>query len=173
MELVESQVGFGLYDPFYHISRKFILEGIVTTLIGFLSFWFIVDFPDDPNFLDPLETYVVISRLKEDGQASHRAETFRWKHVFAAYKDWKLYVGIIIASGIGGAVNAFSLFLPSIISELGFTATHAQLLTVPPYILACIMVFCTLRCFAHTSVLSLVLLRIALGFVECSISSSD
>lgn len=143
MELVESQVGPGLYSSLIFISRQFILEGTVTTVIGFLSFWFIVDFPDDPNFLNPLERHVVISRLKQDGQASHRTEMFRWKHVLAAYKDWKLYVGIIISSGLGGAVNAFSLFLPSIINELGFTSTHAQLLTVPPYMLAFVMVFIT------------------------------
>jgi len=34
---------------------------------------------------------------------------------------------------------AFSLFLPSIISQLGFTTTKAQLLTVPPYAAAAIL----------------------------------
>lgn len=33
-------------------------------------------------------------------------------------------------------VYALALFLPTIITELGFTAAHAQLLTVPPYIIA-------------------------------------
>jgi hypothetical protein len=139
----KAWLGLDCTITFFARSFEFILEGIVTTVIAFLSFWLIVDFPDDANFLDPLERYVVLSRLKEDGQASHRAEMFRWQNFLAAYRDWKLYVGIIIGSGIGGAVNAFSLFLPSIITELGFTATHAQLLTVPPYVLACIMVFCT------------------------------
>lgn len=33
-------------------------------------------------------------------------------------------------------VYALALFLPTIITELGFTAAQAQLLTVPPYIIA-------------------------------------
>lgn len=33
-------------------------------------------------------------------------------------------------------IFALSLFLPIIITEMGFTAAHAQLLTVPPYIIA-------------------------------------
>jgi MFS family permease len=38
-----------------------------------------------------------------------------------------------------GALYAFSLFLPSIIAELGYSATRAQLLSVPPYAAACIL----------------------------------
>jgi len=82
----------------------------------------------------------VISRLKEDGQASHRHEGFRWKYFFAAYKDWKTYLGCLMYMGVDGSLYAFSLFLPSIINELGYTATRAQLLSVPPYAVACVMV---------------------------------
>lgn len=33
---------------------------------------------------------------------------------------------------------AFSLFVPTIIKNLGYTSTHAQLLTVPPYAVAAV-----------------------------------
>lgn len=42
--------------------------------------------------------------------------------------------------GVDGSLYAFSLFLPSIINQLGYTATKAQLLSVPPYAVACVMV---------------------------------
>ena len=99
-----------------------------------------MDFPDDATFLSPLEKHVVIARLKKDGQASHRYETFKWKYFWAAYKDWKTYTGMVMYMGVDGSLYAFSLFLPSIISSLGYTATKAQLLTVPPYAVACLMV---------------------------------
>ena len=44
-------------------------------------------------------------------------------------------------------IYSYSLFLPSIIKGLGFTAVHAQLLTVPPNFLA----FLTVIAFAFTS----------------------
>ena len=116
------------------------MEGILTVIIGAISFWVIVDFPDDAKFLTPLEKHVVIARLKKDGQASHRYETFKWKYFFAAYKDWKTYTGMVMYMGVDGSLYAFSLFLPSIVSALGYTATRAQLLTVPPYACACLMV---------------------------------
>lgn len=39
--------------------------------------------------------------------------------------------------GTDGPLYAFSLFLPSIIGQLGYTATPANLLSVPVYVLAC------------------------------------
>ena len=109
-------------------------------VVGIASYFFIVDFPDHAKFLTPLETHVVISRLKQDGQASHRVEKFKWKHFFATYKDWKTWMGMLMYMGVDGSLYAFSLFLPSIVNELGYTATRAQLLTVPPYAVACVMV---------------------------------
>ena len=112
----------------------------MTVCCGAASFWIIVDFPDDATFLTPLEKHVVITRLKSDGQASHRYESYKWKYFWAAYKDWKTYMGMLMYMGVDGSLYAFSLFLPSIVSALGYTATKAQLLTVPPYAVACVMV---------------------------------
>jgi hypothetical protein len=119
---------------------QFILEGLLTVIIGAASYWIIVDFPDDAKFLTPLEKHVVIARLKKDGQASHRYETFKWTYFWAVYKDWKTYTGMVMYMGVDGSLYAFSLFLPSIVNALGYTATKAQLLTVPPYAVACLMV---------------------------------
>ena len=108
-----------------------------------LSIWIIVDFPDDVKFLDPLEKYVVLMRLKNDGQRSYRTEKLKWKYISAAFKDWKLYVGMLIGMGVTGPLYAFSLFLPSIIHEMHFTdnLVHTQLLAVPQYTAAAIFVF--------------------------------
>lgn len=83
----------------------------------------------------------MISRLKKDGQSSHREEKLKWKSVSAVFKDWKLYVVMVIQSGEAGALYSIALFLPTIIHELGYTATTAQLLTVPPYVFGFIFVF--------------------------------
>ena len=43
-----------------------------------------------------------------------------------------------IAVGIFTPVYSISLFLPTIIKQLGYTNNAAQLLTVPPYAVACL-----------------------------------
>jgi hypothetical protein len=82
----------------------------------------------------------VVRRLKEDQQSSAEHEEFKMKYVWLAIKDYKTWLGMIIYMGCDMPLYAFSLFLPTIISELGYKTTKAQLLTVPPYAAAAILV---------------------------------
>ncbi|KAF8845028.1 MFS general substrate transporter [Paxillus ammoniavirescens] len=116
----------------------FILEGLATVIAGAMSFWIIVDFPDDAKFLTVAERTVVIRRLQGDNQFSAGGERLKWKYIKASLTDWKTYVSMIVYSGADMPLYAFALFLPSIISQVCYKATPANLLTVPVYILACI-----------------------------------
>ncbi|PSK55142.1 hypothetical protein B9Z65_2531 [Elsinoe australis] len=111
----------------------FILEGIATVLIGIACWWLVYDFPDEATFLSDEDRRRVIRRLKLDNQASANHEDFNIKYAYASLKDWKTYAFAVIYMGADGALYAFSLFLPSIIRELGYSATRANLLSVPPY----------------------------------------
>jgi len=117
----------------------FILEGIVTVLFGAASVWFVHDFPDLATFLSEQDRARVIRRLKMDQQSSAEHEEFKMKYVWLAVKDYKMWLGMIIYMGCDMPLYAFSLFLPSIISELGYTNVKAQLLSVPPYAAAAIL----------------------------------
>ncbi|KAF9224037.1 MFS general substrate transporter [Gyrodon lividus] len=126
----------------------FILEGLATVVAGAMSFWLIVDFPDDAKFLTETERTVVIRRLQGDDQFSAAGERLKWKYIKASLTEWKTYLSIIVYSGSDMPLYAFALFLPSIISQiLGYKATPANLLTVPVYIVACIST-CTVGFFA-------------------------
>ncbi|KAH7364095.1 MFS nicotinic acid transporter-like protein [Rhexocercosporidium sp. MPI-PUGE-AT-0058] len=114
----------------------FILEGIVTVVFGFLSFWCVHDFPDEAKFLSEQDRARVIRRLKMDKQSSAEHEEFKMKYVIMALKDYKMWLGMVIYMGCDMPLYAFSLFLPSIIKQMGYSSTTAQLLSVPPYALA-------------------------------------
>jgi len=117
----------------------FILEGLFTVLVGIASYWMVHDFPDDAKFLNPQERARVIRRLREDNQSSAEHEEFKMSYFWASVKDWKTYAFAVIYMGCDGALYAFSLFLPSIINQLGYTSTKANLLSVPPYAAAAIL----------------------------------
>ncbi|KAG0650795.1 putative transporter [Hyphodiscus hymeniophilus] len=117
----------------------FILEGILTVLFGLASIRFVHDFPDRATFLSEQDRARVIRRLKEDKQSSAEHEEFKMKYVWMALKDYKMWLGMIIYMGCDMPLYAFSLFLPTIISELGYKTTKAQLLSVPPYAAAAIL----------------------------------
>jgi len=88
--------------------------------------------------LSEKERVFVIRRLQSDDQFSAAGEDLKWKYIWKSIFDWKTWVGMILYMGADGPLYAFSLFLPSIINQLGFDATPANLLTVPVYTLACI-----------------------------------
>ncbi|KDQ61513.1 hypothetical protein JAAARDRAFT_76589 [Jaapia argillacea MUCL 33604] len=120
-------------------SWIFILEGLVTVAAGAASFWIIQDFPDNAKFLTEAERAVVIRRLQGDDQFSAAGEKLKMKYIWKSLTDWKTWLAMVLYMGADGPLYAFSLFLPSIINEVGYKATPANLLTVPVYVLACIV----------------------------------
>ncbi|KAG6851216.1 hypothetical protein H0H93_015226 [Arthromyces matolae] len=134
----------------------FILEGLATIIVALASYWVIQDFPDTANFLTEEERVFVIRRLQEDMQFSARGEDFRMSYVYQSLRDWKTWLAMGIYMGFDGPLYAFSLFTPTIITQVrrcmvievmfadqqhleGFTATKANLLSVPVYAWGCFL----------------------------------
>ncbi|KAF5323566.1 hypothetical protein D9611_005788 [Ephemerocybe angulata] len=117
----------------------FILEGLATVLLSIASFWMVQDFPDNAKFLTEIERVYVIRRLQADSKYSASGEAFKRSYIWQSLKDWKTYVAMGLYMGFDGPLYAFSLFLPTIINQLGFGATRANLLSVPVYVWGCIM----------------------------------
>ena len=114
----------------------FYIEGIVTVLVGVLAFFFISDFPSNrPKFLTEAECDRVLVRLRTDAGPGG-AEHFSWRQVGSAFLNWKLYIWSLNYIGILVPLLSLSLFLPTIVQNLGFVSYKAQLLTAPPYAFA-------------------------------------
>lgn len=75
-------------------------------------------------------------RLKDD--RAWLADEFDLKYLFQALKDWKIYVHMFITIGIYTPLYSIALFLPTIVRNMGYTNERAQLMTVPPYVVACL-----------------------------------
>lgn len=116
-----------------------------------IAYFTLYDFPETAGFLTPEERAFVVFRLKYQGQDTRgdvsdstsvlveQAEEFNWEYVRAAFTDWQVYVAIVMYWGIVCPLYGIALFLPSIIRELGYESSTAQLLTVPIYITAAIL----------------------------------
>ncbi|KAK0615184.1 high-affinity nicotinic acid transporter [Bombardia bombarda] len=113
----------------------FILEGILSLLVSFGAYWAIYDYPATARFLSKDERNEVQRRLKEDH--GHLSNDFDMKYVWQALKDWKIYIHMLICMAGFCPIYSFSLFLPTIITNMGYTANNAQLMSVPPYVCAC------------------------------------
>ena len=123
------------------LLRHLLIVRAITIAIGVCSWWVIVDFPSDATFLTPEERELVTRRLEGDGQRGARDEKWHWAPLRESFTDWKTWTGAVMYMGVDGALYAFSLFLPTIIKNMGtFSTTKAQLLSVPPYAFACFLV---------------------------------
>lgn len=123
-------------------SWIFILEGLLTIVIGVVSFWLVQDFPDEAKFLSPDDRARVIRRLKLDQQSSASHEDFQMTYLWQALADWKMWLGMAIYMGCDMPLYAFSLFLPTIVKGLGIaggSTVKSQLLSVPPYAAAAVL----------------------------------
>ncbi|KAK0118349.1 hypothetical protein ONS95_012638 [Cadophora gregata] len=113
----------------------FILEGLLTLVVGCFTYWAVKDYPATATFLTTPERIEVERRLSEDSGLS---DDFRLKYVVQAFRDWKIWVNMVITIGLFTPLYSVALFLPTIINNLGYANNEAQLLTVPPYVVACL-----------------------------------
>ncbi|KAJ4150738.1 hypothetical protein LMH87_011473 [Akanthomyces muscarius] len=132
----------------------FILEGLVTVVVAIVSYFLLYDFPETAGFLTEEERAFVVYRLRYQGQVASttttssegpasakvaQSEEFQWKYVWQAFTDWQIYVNIFVYWGVVCPLYGISLFLPTIIKDLNYTNSTAQLMTVPIYITASVL----------------------------------
>ncbi|KAK5464892.1 hypothetical protein LTS15_001455 [Exophiala xenobiotica] len=82
----------------------FILEGIVTVVIGLSLQWTLPDSPETASFLTAGEKDFIIRRLRQDAVTSagqvRTNDGFQWRYLRAAMSDWKVYFAVIIYWGV-------------------------------------------------------------------------
>ncbi|EME45157.1 hypothetical protein DOTSEDRAFT_127766 [Dothistroma septosporum NZE10] len=116
----------------------FIIEGLLTVVFAVAAYWFTADWPQKAKFVSEKERAFVNARLAADSDATND-EQFNWANVVVALKDPKVWLYCGVFHTLSLPLYTLSLFLPSIIKALGYTTWEAQLLTVPPYALACVL----------------------------------
>ncbi|KAF8882948.1 MFS general substrate transporter [Mucidula mucida] len=156
-------------------SWIFILEGIATVAIGVLAFFVLVDFPATAQFLTPEErAYIVYRKIEYDNSSVGEEEHFAVGHVIEALTDWQVWLHILIYMSIAGPLYGITLFLPTIINTFGHTPAISQLLTVPPYLFATILLYIFARYSDQTQLRSpFVYAGLLMMLVGFSINISD
>ncbi|KAF4443578.1 major facilitator superfamily transporter [Fusarium acutatum] len=113
----------------------FFFEGLLTVLIGLLAPIFMPRSPGTASFLTQRERQIATLRLLRDQNESEQSKVTR-RDVKRALSS---IVNIICGLGfllINIVVQGLAVFLPTILADLNWTATKAQLMTVPPNFLA-------------------------------------
>ncbi|CAI6277477.1 unnamed protein product [Periconia digitata] len=116
----------------------FILEGLLTIVVAVVAYWFISNYPESVSWLSKEERTLIQARLRVDSDATND-EKFTWGAVLEAMKDVKVWLYGACFHTMSLPLYTLSLFLPTIINDMGYTAAQSQLLTIPPYAAATIL----------------------------------
>ncbi|KAK3840439.1 MAG: major facilitator superfamily domain-containing protein [Linnemannia elongata] len=113
----------------------FILEAIPTLLLAILTWFIMTPSPMHAKFLTEEERIYATNRIIVDSDVVPTVEA-SWRQTRSALTDVRVYL-ICLGSMLLHLPSAgVVMFLPSLIADMGFKATTAQLLTVPPYMVA-------------------------------------
>lgn len=129
----------------------FLIEGCITMLAGLACLVFLPKFPyqysieggktaKKTEWLSSTELEYAQLRVKYASGPDAPTYTFRWSDVLDAAKDRKTYL-MMMLFWWGGSVPTYSLSytLPTMVSNLGYSAIKAQALSTPPYIFATVV----------------------------------
>ncbi len=116
----------------------FFFEGIITMICGLLGPIWLPTKPEEATFLTPRERRIASERLVRE----HRSDPDKqvtWSDVKAAVTSIHNYTCALGFFLINITVQGLSVFMPTILKDLGWESTKAQLYTVPPYVCACLI----------------------------------
>ncbi|EEP77816.1 predicted protein [Uncinocarpus reesii 1704] len=127
--------------------RIFILEGLLPVALAAVVWRILPDSPEKARFLTNSEKEFIVNRLSLETGSGHgkvtNSDKIQWHHIIAAFKEWKIWAAIVLfwanTIGVYGGNPSFTATVPTVIADLGYTAAHAQLLTIPIYVLAMIV----------------------------------
>ncbi|KAK7679928.1 hypothetical protein QCA50_017088 [Cerrena zonata] len=147
--------------PSLFMVSAMILWGIVMTLTGLVKnygglivcrsllgileaplFPVFPDFPQTAKFLNDRERDLIDKNAVENLNRKAPVgedHSNKPKYIWAVFKDWQCWASVFMYFALAIPIYGLSLFAPTIINNLGYTATKAQLLTAPVYIAAAII----------------------------------
>ncbi|KAF2182048.1 MFS general substrate transporter [Zopfia rhizophila CBS 207.26] len=107
----------------------FILEGIFTIAISFLVFLVVPNFPEKTKFLTPAEKEHLLHKLHADkGDQKLTLKSVPW---FKVLSDYKIWFPTLMFFCCDMTAASMSSFIPTILTELGWKAARAQVMSIP------------------------------------------
>ncbi|KDR68722.1 hypothetical protein GALMADRAFT_231048 [Galerina marginata CBS 339.88] len=118
----------------------FLLEGLLTIVLGVLTWFFIPDFPDKSRFITEEQRKMVLDRVQAD-RGDSVPDKMTWDKLFTHLKDPLLwaFAAMFLASTM--PAYAIGFFITIILRGMGYSETLALILTAPPSAFAAVSCF--------------------------------
>ncbi|KAL9614567.1 MAG: hypothetical protein Q9167_000936 [Letrouitia subvulpina] len=135
-----AMVNFDLFEGFFPNNlfmarRIFIIEGLITVIVAFIAYFLIAPWPEEAKFLNPREKEMMLRRLAKD-RGLGKMDRLTLANFVSTLTDWKIWAGMLAYFGADHSASAIVSFQPTILRQLGYTASQAQVHTIPVFMVA-------------------------------------
>ena len=118
-------MGFSGYG-FKGWQWMYLLEGIPTLALGFVTLWGLPDSPAKAKFLSAREKEIVLARLKQDPKGE--------VHGFGPMlKDWRVWALIVPDFTIVFGIYALGFWMPQMVHAMGYSIKQTSYILIIPY----------------------------------------
>ena len=112
----------------------YILEGIPTLALGFVTLWGLPDNPAKAKFLSPREKEIVLARLDQDPKGE--------VHGFGPMlKDWRVWALIIPDFCIVFGIYSLGFWMPQMVKAMGYSNMQTGLIVMIPYVASLVILW--------------------------------
>ncbi|KAH6913607.1 major facilitator superfamily domain-containing protein [Coprinopsis sp. MPI-PUGE-AT-0042] len=118
----------------------FLLEGIITIVVGVLTWLFVPDFPDRNRFLKPEDTKMILDRVEAD-RGDSVPDAINIKVILKHLSDPFLWSFALLFLASTMPAYAIGFFITILLFGMGFNVVEALTLSAPPYVAAAISCF--------------------------------
>ncbi|KAI0896030.1 MFS general substrate transporter [Annulohypoxylon nitens] len=127
---------WGIASSRLHTWRNiFFFEGLITMIIAMLAPIILPQSPETSKYLTDREKFIAIERLRLENKA-HAHEKVQARHVKRALLNINNYICSAGFFAINITVQGLSVFMPSLLADMGWESLTAQYYTVPVYVAA-------------------------------------
>ncbi|KAJ9627538.1 hypothetical protein H2204_009577 [Knufia peltigerae] len=127
--------------PLHTWRNIFFFEGLVTMLVASLGVCFLPDSPSTARFLSDRHRTIASRRIADEykEESDESGKGVRARHVKKAVMSVSTNLSALMFFFLSVNLSSISLFLPTILRALGYSAVQAQLRSVAPYVSACVV----------------------------------
>ncbi|TFK44848.1 major facilitator superfamily domain-containing protein [Crucibulum laeve] len=115
----------------------FVIEGILTIVLGILTWLFVPDFPDKNKFLNEEQTKMVLERVEAD-RGDSVPDQITGRKILSHMSEWTLWAFALMFLSSTMPAYAIGFFITIILRTMGYDITMSLILTAPPYVFAAI-----------------------------------
>ncbi|KAI0377979.1 MFS general substrate transporter [Hypomontagnella monticulosa] len=127
---------WGIFGSRLHTWRNiFFFEGLITIIVAMIAPFILPQSPETSQYLTDREKWIASERLRIEHRA-HPNEKVQMRHVKRSLLNINNYICAAGFFAINITVQGLSVFMPTILKDLGWQALTAQYYTVPVYVAA-------------------------------------